>query len=141
LIRAVLDVNVLLSAIIGPLGLPRHILEAWEDGRFHSITSAGLIGELRVKLALPRISRKYHNPSLVAGRFIKLLEDRAEIIAVSLYDVEPVTGDPEDDYVLATVRLGQANYLITGNHGLLALATYAGARIITPRTFVETKLR
>jgi predicted nucleic acid-binding protein len=47
-----------------------------------------------------------------------------------------VTGDPEDDYVLAAVRLGRADYLVTGDHGLLALREYAGAKIVGPREFV-----
>ena len=48
-----------------------------------------------------------------------------------------MTGDPEDDYVLATGRLARADYLVTGDRGLLDLVAYAGMRIVTPRAFVE----
>jgi predicted nucleic acid-binding protein len=66
-----------------------------------------------------------------------LLLSRATIVTILPEDVESVTGDPEDDAVLATVRLGLAEYLVTGDHGLLDLGTYAGARIVSPRTFLS----
>ena len=48
-----------------------------------------------------------------------------------------VTGDPEDDYALATTRLSQVNYLVTGDKKLLGLKDYAGAKIVSPRDFVS----
>ncbi len=59
------------------------------------------------------------------------------MIAVPLEEHLPVTGDPEDDLVLATGRLASAGYLVTGNAGLLALAQYAGMQIVSPRAFLE----
>ncbi|MFN8556542.1 MAG: hypothetical protein U0531_04040 [Dehalococcoidia bacterium] len=44
-----------------------------------------------------------------------------------------ITGDPEDDAVLATARLGQVDYLVTGDRGLLALGNHSGVGIIRPR--------
>jgi predicted nucleic acid-binding protein len=34
MIRAVVDVNVLVSALIAPLGFSRRVLTAWEQGQF-----------------------------------------------------------------------------------------------------------
>lgn len=45
-------------------------------------------------------------------------------------------GDPEDDLVLATGRLARADYLVTGDRGLLELGSYEGMEIVTPRQFI-----
>ena len=58
MIKAVVDVNVLVSAIIGPLGHSRGVALAWEAGRFKVVSSAGMIGKLEEKLSLPRITRR-----------------------------------------------------------------------------------
>ena len=59
MIRAVLDVNVLVSAILGPLGSSRKIARAWQAGRFVAVTSEGIIAEVDEKLRLPRIRDRY----------------------------------------------------------------------------------
>ncbi len=38
--------------------------------------------------------------------------------------------------VLATGRLARADYLVTGDRGLLALGSYESMAIVTPREFV-----
>ena len=48
-----------------------------------------------------------------------------------------MAGDPDDDAVLATTRLSRAEFLVTGDRGLLALSSYEGARIVTPRQFLS----
>lgn len=138
MIRAVIDVNVLLSAIIGPLGFSRQIVLAWQAGRFVAISSAGIISELAEKLALPRIQRRYSIESPQDILWLQvLLANQAELIIVPPEERLPVTGDPEDDYVLATARLAQAEYLVTGDHRLLDLRQYQGVRMVTPREFVQ----
>ncbi len=39
----VLDVNVILSSVIAPLGIPRQIVGAWLAERYEMITSVGII--------------------------------------------------------------------------------------------------
>ena len=39
------DTNVLVSGIINPYGLPRHLLDAWETERVQLLTSSELIAE------------------------------------------------------------------------------------------------
>lgn len=52
-------------------------------------------------------------------------------------DTVVVTGDPEDDHVLATAAHGQAEYLITGDKKLLALARHSSTQIISPREALD----
>ena len=138
MIRAVVDVNVLISAIIGPLGHSRQVALAWEAARFSAISSAGIIGKLEEKLSLPQITRRYSiDTPAVVGWLRLLLSNQAEFIRVPLQDRPAVTGDPEDDYVLATGRLAQADYLVTGDKGLLRMRQYRGIQIVSPRQFLE----
>lgn len=122
----VLDVNVILSSVIAPLGIPRQIVSAWLAERYELVTSVGIIAQVEEKLGLPRIARRYGVTPKVTLGTVALLESRATVIGVPLEERLPVTGDPEDDLVLATGRLTSAEYLVTGDAGLLALAQHAG---------------
>lgn len=138
MIRAVVDVNVLVSAILGPLGFSRQVALVWNAGRFTVIASEGIYTQLEEKLSLPRISRRYNVRTPEDIRWLQdLLRTQAELIIIPLQERLAVTGDPEDDYVLATARLGQADYLVTGDHGLLALGDYEGTEIVSPRRFID----
>ncbi len=136
MIVAVLDVNVIISALLGALGFSRQVADALRAGRFVAATSAGIITEVDTKLHLPRISQRYHLTELDVAWALELLTRFAHLVTVPDHEVVSVTGDPEDDLVLATGRLAEANYLVTGDRGLLQLGTHAGMSIVTPRQFV-----
>lgn len=135
--RVVLDVNVNVAAVVGRLGHARRAVEAWRAGRFTYLTSEHIITHTTRKLRLPRIAR-YHQ---LTGHELRLVEailrEQATLVSLTPEDIVPVTGDPEDDAVLATALLGQADYLVTGDGGLLALGTYVSVGIVTPRRFIE----
>ena len=122
MVSATLDVNVLVSAVISLHGVPHRIFLAWQAGHFAVITSEHAISELTVKLRLPRIGRRYRIAPDEIEWIETLLRTQARVIEVPPDAVLVVTGDPEDDTVLATARLGEVDYLVTGDAGLLALA-------------------
>jgi putative PIN family toxin of toxin-antitoxin system len=136
MILAVLDVNIIISAVLAALGFPRQVVDALREGRFTAATSAGIIAEVETKLRLPRISRRYHLTEDDVGWAVDLLTSFARDVLVPEHEVSVVTGDPEDDLVLATCRLARADYLVTGDRGLLELGSYAGVKIVTPREFL-----
>lgn len=137
MIQAVLDVNVLVSSTVGPLGHSRQLLTAWQDQRFTLLTSEGMIVELEEKLRLPRISQRYKLTEEDIRFVVGLLRTQAQLVMVPAEEQRVVTSDPEDDYVLATARLGQAQYLVTGDRNLLNMGEYEEVTIITPREFLE----
>jgi predicted nucleic acid-binding protein len=107
-IRATIDVNVLLSAILGPLGISRRIVLAWEAGWFVPITSEGILRELDEKPRLPDIVRRHRISDADRSWIFGLLAAYAETVRLAPSDVRTVTGDPEDDAVLATAHVGGA---------------------------------
>lgn len=136
MIQVVIDVNVLVSSLVGPLGFSRKVVAAWQQEQISLITAEGIITELEEKLSLPRISKRLPQPNEDRQWIFRLLQTQAQIIRVPPHECLVVTGDPEDDYVLAVVRLGQAQYLVTGDEGLLDLKEYAGAKIVSPHEFI-----
>ena len=136
MLRVVLDANIFISALIAPLGIPKQLWRAWRQRRFILVTSDPIITTTMARLRLPRIARRYQLTEAHVRTFDILVRGRATFIPVFPEDVVAVTGDPEDDAVLATVRLAQADFLVTGDKGLLALGTYEGTRIVSPRDFL-----
>lgn len=129
--RAVLDVNVLISALISPRGAPAQIVAEWESGLFELIASEELIAELRRAGGYPKLRDVLDHADL---------EDLAEAIrgAASIGDAPaPISlrsVDPADDYLLALAAAHGAA-LVTGDRHLLALTDRAP--IYAPRDFLE----
>ena len=54
--RAVLDTNILISALLVPTGSPAAIYRAWQEGFFTLLVCAEQLDELRATLRKPRIA-------------------------------------------------------------------------------------
>lgn len=131
--RAVLDPNVLISALVSTGGPPRQIIAAWTDGKFDLIVSPTLLEELREVLARPRF-RRWVSPE-TAAEFTNGLEDAALLID----DPAPQAGaspDPDDDYLIALARASSADYLVSGDSHLTGLLD-THPPVLTPRAFLE----
>jgi putative PIN family toxin of toxin-antitoxin system len=87
LVRALLDANVLISAAIRPSGPPGRIIAALLTQSFDLILSPGIIEEVEIALALPKI-RKYLREPQEAPRWL------ADIVALAdlVQDTGNITG-------------------------------------------------
>jgi putative PIN family toxin of toxin-antitoxin system len=135
MISAVLDVNVLVAAVISHFGVAYRLLLAWQAQQFAVITSEQIIEELGRKLRLERIGGRYGIAPEEIESVETLLRREATVVLVPAGEVRTITGDPEDDTVLATARLGRARYLVTNDGGLLSLRSYVDTSIVTPGAF------
>ncbi|MHB8564578.1 MAG: putative toxin-antitoxin system toxin component, PIN family [Acidiferrobacteraceae bacterium] len=122
-LRIVLDTNVLLSGIAYPSSVPGKILAAWRQGSIEVLLSAYILDELR--RVLPRL---VHRHGLAVGEMddlIDVLTIDAEVI-VPLPSVNSALRDVDDQPVLGTLlsalKASGADYLVTGDKDLLALA-------------------
>lgn len=131
--RLILDTNILLSALLSPRGAPGQVLYAWERKKFDLVACDALIAELREVSGRP-FFRSRLRPSA------------AELLAAGIRDfsffcrdihVGPVAPDPKDSYLLALAEASQADFLVTGDKGLLALGHHASTRIIDPNAMIE----
>lgn len=131
--RAVLDTNLLLSSLISSGSVPDRVYRGWKDGIFDLVTSEWQLGELRRASRYPRL-RKYIKPH-EADAMIGGIEVNA-LVFDELPDVS-LAPDPDDNPLLATAMAGVADYLVTGDKGVLGLERVESARILTARAFLE----
>lgn len=137
MIRAVLDVNVHVAALIGSTGGAHKAVRAWHQQRFELVTSDHIRYQTVQKLYLPRIRRRYPVPDNVIRIYDALTKSYATNVVVSPADVHAVIDDEEDNWVLATGRLEHADYLVTRDKKVLALRSYAGMKIVSPHQFIS----
>jgi putative PIN family toxin of toxin-antitoxin system len=111
-VRAVLDPNIIISALLSPSGTPARVFRAWLDGRFDLVASPMLLAELDQALAYTKLRRRI--PESEAGQFVEWIR-RSATIADDPDDPAPVSSrDPGDDYLLALMTAERA-VLVTGD--------------------------
>jgi putative PIN family toxin of toxin-antitoxin system len=118
-VRAVLDPNVLISALLTPRGSPAKVLRAWLAGAFELIVSALLLTELERALAYPKL-RKYIGP-LEAAELVALLGREAQMVDDPATAPTIRSSDPGDDYLVALAEAARA-VIVSGDRHLLTLA-------------------
>jgi uncharacterized protein len=131
--RVVLDTNILVSALISPVGHPAAIYDAWEDGKFTLLTCAEQLDELRATLRKPRVAEliKPHKAGRLVNQVKKLAEEIGSLPRVTR------SADPNDDFLLALSEAGKADYLVTGDkRGLLSLDRHKATQIVSALSFV-----
>ena len=133
--RAVLDTNVIVSAVLSRAGAPGAILRAWREDRFQLGTSAPLLDELRDVLARPRIAERHGWSPDERLLFIAAFDESAIVVAPDA-ELRVVDEDPDDDRVLEAAMAGEVDYIVSGDHHLLDLGTHADIPIVTPARFI-----
>jgi putative PIN family toxin of toxin-antitoxin system len=136
-LRVVLDTNVLLSGLAYPASVPGKILAAWRHGSVDVLLSAFILDELR--RVLPRLVQRHGLTAAEIDDLVDALSIQAEVIAPAL-GAQPDLRDTDDQPVLGTLlaalKASDADYLITGDKDLLALADRYP--IVTPAQFWAT---
>lgn len=137
MLRAVLDANVMISAVIQPKGASGRILRSLlEKNTFELVVSPSILAELRRALSYPKV-RKYIKTS---DEDLDLWVVSIELIAQPVdgnLRIDAVAADPDDNkYVEAAVE-GLAQFVVTGDKHLLSLKSYENIRILAPRVFLD----
>jgi putative PIN family toxin of toxin-antitoxin system len=130
--RVVLDTNVLISAVLSPLGKPFACL-SWVLDNATLIASRELLEELETRLAKPKFS-KYLDDS---RRRAFVAELGLSAVQVELSGAVTVCRDPDDNKLLETAVAGHADWLVTGDQDLLVLNPFQRIRILTPSAFLD----
>ena len=133
--RAVVDVNVLISGVLSAKGASAAILRASRDGQFELVVSELLLAELKRTLAYPKLRK--HIAMEKAAAFANWLRDHATVAEDPANPPPVASRDPDDDYLLA-LAIERGAYLVTGDRDLLVLSN--DLPILTPAQFA-LKLR
>lgn len=130
-LRVVLDTNVLVSGLAYPQSIPGRILSAWRQGGIEVVLSRFILDEMvRVLPKLKRLKMKAAEIRDLADSFMFMAE-----IVEPIGEAEEELRDDADQPILGTLRAANADYLITGDKDLLALADQYP--VVTPAVFWE----
>jgi uncharacterized protein len=132
-VRAILDPNVIISALLSRDGTPARVLRAWLEGRFDLIVSPLLLEELERALAYPKLAERIKAEEAMA--LIDWLRREAILVDDAAEAPTSRSEDPGDDYLLALAEAERA-VLVSGDRHLLALTEELP--VLTAREFLVT---
>lgn len=132
--RAVLDTNVLASALIRRQGVSGQVLRHLRAGSFTSVYSVPLMVELVEVLSRPQIQQKYHIHSDDITALINLIRLRGELV----YPNRQIDAcrDPKDNRVLEAAFEGIADAIVSGDADLLDMKEFEAIPILRVAEFL-----
>ncbi len=128
--RAVLDTNLIVSALVFPGRTTTEIRSSWTERRLCPLVSATTVAELVRVLAYPKFRLTDAAQSEVLADYLPF----CDVVAVP--DPPPPTPpcrDPLDVPFLELALVGQADCLVTGDRDLLDLGAAFACPIVTVR--------
>ena len=117
--RAVLDTNVLVSALISPGGPSAALLLQLRAGAFELVASPTLLAELREVLGREKFRRYATEAEAIA--YVDLIRREATILDDPAPSGRPLSVDPDDEYLVDLARAAAADVLVSGDAHLLGL--------------------
>lgn len=134
--RVVLDTNVLISGLLSSSRPPGQLVGLWIEGRITVLVSPELAQEYQKVLSRPEFERLGTQEERMA--FLQDLLDLSNVVWVEPSErLKVVKEDPSDNVVLECALAGEAQVVITGDQHLLALQTFRGTRILSPREALD----
>jgi putative PIN family toxin of toxin-antitoxin system len=130
-LRVVFATNVVVSAMLLPLSVPRLALDrALREGRL--LISAATTTELDDVIHLPRFDKYLSEEERV--ELMTTFVREAELLNV----LETVTEcrDPRDNKFLELAVSGRATHIVTGDSDLLAIHPFRGIIVVSPNSFL-----
>lgn len=133
-VRAVIDTNVIVSALIRPLGTAGVLWRRLGEGAFTAVFSPKLIDEIAVVLGHPKIRAKYRTVPKDLVDIAALFALRGDLVTCE--ERIRICRDSDDDFLLETAVAGNADYLVSGDEDLLSLKKFRRTRIVKPAAFL-----
>jgi len=131
-VRAVLDPNVIISAVLSPSGSPAKVMRAWLDGAYELIVSPLLLEELERALGYPKLRARVTDAE--TQELLELLRRGADVRDDPTGPPPVRSPDPGDDYLIALAAASHA-LIVSGDRHLLGLSeavpVYAPAAFLT----------
>jgi uncharacterized protein len=133
-LKAVLDTNILISALISATGTPHQIYRAWLASSFTLVTSEQQLEEFKEVCSRPQI-RKFVKP-IEVGNFVNAIRKRAVILEA--YESSDVSSDPDDNYLFGMAFTSGAAFIVSvDREHVLSVGKVKGVTAITPSAFLK----
>ena len=130
--RLVVDSNVWISALVFG-GAPRQVFEAIVHDGLRLVVSAEILTEVRRVAGV-----KFPDFTDDVEALIGVLQENLEVVSLGSITID-VCRDPDDNRVLETAILGDAEAIVSGDKDLLVLGDYEGIAITTPRAWLSLR--
>ncbi len=128
----VLDTNVLISAALQLKSPPRAVVDGIRAANGVLLFSDETFDELRTRLQYSKFD-KYVSRD---GRVLYLAQLEAVSQWVSIVGAKLGCRDPEDDKLLETALMGEADCIVTGDQDLQLMLSFQDIPILSPRDFL-----
>ena len=122
--RLVLDTNILTRVVISPQGLAAELLDRVRAEHV-LVSSSDLLAELSRVLAYERVRNLHQRNDQEIDEFVQNVEAGSVLVQLPADIAAVVKADPDDDAVVATAVLGQADAIRTRNTHLYAAEVVA----------------
>ncbi len=134
-LRVLADTNVLVAAVTSNEGVSARLLIAARSGRYRLIVSPMLLHELETVLARPKFRRYLSIDD--ARRFVVMVRELAEVVDDPPAPTEPITPDPDDDFLVVLAEATDVDMLVSGDWDLTGL-NRSGLTVKTPGEFLAS---
>lgn len=136
--RAVLDTNVVLSALVFGGGLAGRLRKAWQNSDVLPLVNTDTAQELMRVLAYPKFRLSPQEQTQLLADYLPY----AQVITMpETPPVVPECRDPYDLMFMRLARVGQADALVSGDKDLLTLAeafkSMTGCPILSVEAFFQ----
>ena len=132
MIRAVLDTNVVVSALLFS-GPPSRLISAWQSGRLRLVVSAPILDEYIRVLAYPKF--KLTNTE-IRGLLEEELIPFIETVTAFPTDI-PGIRDPDDAKFITCAVAAGVRWLVSGDDDLLSLHHVESVDILSVTAFLQ----
>jgi len=130
MIRVVLDTNIIVSALLQPLGPPAQVFLLAIGGSIQLCITGDVFAEYEEVIRRPRFRRDEE----VITATLQTIRERS--FWVKSTETIRVCADPDDDIFLECAQAARATYVVTGNSKHFP-TSWLGTKIVTPRAFLE----
>jgi putative PIN family toxin of toxin-antitoxin system len=131
-LRAVLDPNVVISALLSPEGAPARLVLEWQAGAFELIVSDLLLDELERALSYRKLRTRITEEE--AHAVVEWLRRSAAVTPDPESEPPVRSTDPDDDYLIALAAAHDA-VLVSGDRHLLSLSDRAP--VLSAKDFLD----
>jgi putative PIN family toxin of toxin-antitoxin system len=131
--KIIIDTNLWISFIISnKLSLLDSLIFS---GKIRLIFSLELIKEIEATMAKPKLKKYFLSDGLV--EMLTMFEPFINLVEVK--SVVSVCRDPKDNFLLELAKDSKADYILTGDKDLLAIAKFGKTKIMTVTSFLESR--
>ncbi|MBI4689002.1 MAG: putative toxin-antitoxin system toxin component, PIN family [Nitrospirae bacterium] len=140
-VKAVVDSNIWVSALVAPMGTAAKLIDLWEKGKFKLVISEQQTAELFEVLSRTQFTTKYRLDEKKVEDLIISVAENAEHIFIGKSLINWCR-DPDDDVIIETAIRGGAKYLVTGDkdissdNAVSALLSQHGVTVISLSNFL-----